>query len=520
MCAMTERDTLKKLIDDGWVDTSLRKTSSARHGITALQTLLHWLGFDRQLKWEKFGADGDYGRSTAAAVAEFAKRNGSMANGARVTSALAQKILTRYDSLEELKQLAEDVDKKRIERHYRSGGTDRVRIAALQTLLHQLGFDRELKWNRFGADGDYGRSTTLAVSAFGKREEVGGDGRLLTILMAERIVARLSPFYGDSWHEPSHKPTPAQGSLSVNSIIGNNNRQYLKVSDGVHQKQFSKFRLGLYTTGSQKPAAFVKSHADKLRALKVTQSEINVMIAVAENEGNLDAINTWDSAFLSFGLFQWTAGTGGSRGELPALLARIKNEDRDLFDKYCGQHGLDVAEVTPGLVYGYFSLRGTRIRTPAAKEQLRQAPWAFYFWLAGQDPAIQAIEIKHALGRLDQFYNTEGYMVDNKYRVSDLVTSEYGVGLILDNHVNRPAYVKTCLAKALRQVELPDPGGWGTEEEGKLIDAYLEIRVTHGRSPMTNAAKRARVTKKYLTNGIISDRRGSFRRSSSSASTP
>ena len=100
------------------------------------------------------------------------------------------------------------------------------------------------------------------------------------------------------------------------------------------------------------------------------------------------------------------------------------------------------------------------------------------------------------------------------------MTSEYGVGLILDNHVNRPAYVKTCLAKALRQVELPDPGGWGTEEEGKLIDAYLEIRVTHGRSPMTDAAKRARVTKKYLTNGIISDRRGSFRRSSSSASTP
>ena len=63
---------------------------------------------------------------------------------------------------------------------------------------------------------------------------------------------------------------------------------------------------------------------------------------LAWNEGNLDAINTWDNAFLSFGLFQWTAGTGSGKGELPALLARIKNEDRDLFDKYCGQHGLDV----------------------------------------------------------------------------------------------------------------------------------------------------------------------------------
>ena len=513
---MKERDTLKNLIDDGTVATTLVQDSSARHAIAALQTILHWLGFDRELDWETSGADGDYGKATAAAVAEFARRNGSTANGARVTGALAQKILARYDALEELKQLAEDVEKNRIEKNYRKGGTDRVRIATLQTLLNELGFGEQLNWNKFGADGDYGRSTSAAVAAFEKREGIDGDGGVLTMPLAERLVAELSPFYGDSWNEPSHAPTPAPGSLSVKSVSGNDNRQYLKVSDGVHEKQFSKFRLGLYTTGSQKPAAFVESNADKLRALKITQSEINVMIAVAENEGNLDAINTWDNAFLSFGLFQWTAGTDSARGELPALLERIKKEDRDLFDKYCGQHGLDVAQVTSGLEYGYLSLRGTTIKTPAAKEQLRQAPWAFYFWLAGQDPAVQAMEIKHALGRLDQFYSTERYMVDDKYRISDLVNSEYGVGLILDNHVNRPAYVKACLSKALAETGLRDPSRWGTEEERMLIDAYLKIRVSYGRSPMTDAEKRARVTKKYLTSGTISDRRGSFVRSSSS----
>jgi hypothetical protein len=128
------------------------------------------------------------------------------------------------------------------------------------------------------------------------------------------------------------------------------------------------------------------------------------------------------------------------------------------------------------------------------------------------------MEIKHALGRLDQFYSTEDYKVDNKHRVSELVTSEYGVGLILDNHVNRPAYVKACLAKALAQTGLHNPSGWGTEEERTLIDAYLKIRVTYGQSPITDAEKRARVTKKYLTDGTISDRRGSFKRSSSSGS--
>ena len=515
MHLMTARDTLRQLIDDDRIATSLRKGSPAKHAISALQTLLHWLGFDQHLGWDKFGADGDYGKSTASAVAEFARRNASTANGERVSSALAKKILARYDSLEELKQISDDIDRQRIERHYRKGGSDRVRIATLQTLLHDLGYDRELNWNRFGADGDYGRSTTAAVKAFGEREGSGGNGKILTLALARQIVARLSPNYGNSWRKPTHKSTPAAGSLSIKTVSGRNNRQELEVSDGTRRKRFVRKNQGAWTLGKQKPAAFVKLHADKLRALKVTQSEINVIIAVAENEGNLDAINTWDNAFLSFGMFQWTAGTGNAKGELPGLLGRIKDEDRDLFDRYCGQHGLDVVDLTSGSVYGYFSLRGTRIKTAADKAQLRQAPWAFYFWLAGQDPAVQAIEIKHALGRLDQFYSTDRYQVDNRYRISDLVTSEYGVGLILDNHVNRPAYVKTCLSRALAQTGLRNPAGWGTAEERRLIDAYLKIRVNYGRSPMTAAEKRARVTKKYLAQGIISDHRGSFRRTRS-----
>ena len=414
-----------------------------------------------------------------------------------------------------MKQLAGDTDKGRVERLYRRGGPDRVRIAALQTLLNDLGFGRELNWDRYGADGDYGRSTAAAVSAFAAHESLDANGKTLTMPLARRIVDQLGALYGADWWSPSHESIPAPGSLSVKSVMRNNNRQYLEVSDGVHKKLFGKFHLGLFTQGSQRPSTFVQSHADDLRALKVTESEINVMIAVAENEGNLDAVNTWDNAFLSFGLFQWTTGTGSGPGELPALLARIKDENRDLFDKYCVQHGLDVTDVTPGQAYGYFSFRGSRIKSPEAKVQLREPAWAFNFWLAGQDLAVQAMEIKHALGRLDQFYDSDSFRVDNKYRVSDLVTSEYGVGLILDNHVNRPGYVKACLSKALTQTGLGNPARWRTEDERKLIDAYLKIRVTYGRSPMTNADKRARVTRKYLANGMISDRRGSFKRSAS-----
>ena len=510
---MAERDTLQKLIDVGTVATTLGKGSSARHAIAALQTLLHWLGFDRQLKWEKYGADGDYGSATTAAVAEFARRNGSAASGEGVTKSLAGSILERYDSLEELKQVAADVEKEAIEKVYRTGGTDRIRIAALQTLLCDLGYGRQLNWDRFGADGDYGRSTTAAVAAFGRREGMATDGTVLPLALAARLVEQLAECYGDSWDEPSHTATPVAGSLSVESVLGRNNRQYLRVSDGDRDVRFAKFRLGLFTPGTNKPAGFVESHANELRAIGVTQSEINVMIAVAENEGNLDAINTWDNAFLSFGIFQWTAGPGSGKGELPALLARIKNEDPDLFDRYCGQHGLDVAAVTPGQDLGYFSLRGQTIRTAAAKEQLRQVAWAFYFWRAGQDPQVQAMQIKHALSRLDRFYSSRDCLVDDKYLISDLVTSEYGVGLVLDQHVNRPAHLAGCLSRALARTRLTDPGRWGTDDERELIDAYLDIRVSYGSTPMTDAAKRARITKKYVANGTISDRRGSFKRS-------
>lgn len=517
---MRERQTLEKEIQAGSVERTLRKGSTARHAIAALQTLLHWLGFDDQLQWRKFGADGGYGNATVAAVKAFAQRNGSRAGGTRVTRPLALQILARYDSLEELKQLAEDVAKKRVERLYRVGGGDRVRVASLQTLLNDLGYGEELEWARWGADGGYGRATRAAVAAFAAREGVASDGRALKPPLAERLVAELGAHYGDAWNDPQHPATPAPGSLSIKSIVGNQNRQYIEASDGRDRKRFQKVRRGLVTLGSQKPATFVQGHAERLRRLGVTQSEINVMIAVAENEGNLDAINTWDSAFLSFGIFQWTGGQGSAQGELPALLARIKSEDHDLFERYCGQHGLDVTDISPsdwetsatGPLTGRFSLRGQRIRTPEQKEQLREAPWAFYFWQAGQDPEVQALQIKHALGRLDQFYDTDRYKAGD-HRISELVTSEYGVGLILDNHVNRPAYVRKCLAEAMARTGLSSPSGWGTAQESQLIDAYLDIRVNYGRTPMTHARKRERVTKKYVANGTISDRRGSFKRS-------
>ena len=280
---MQQRDSLNKILLNNTAASKLKKGSTATLAVKALQTLLHWLGFDRELNWQKYGADGDYGRSTTAAIASFAKRNDSSASGTRVSQQLLQKILDCYDMLEALKQFSEDLDKGRVERYYRFLGSDKIRIATLQTLLNELGFGLELKWEKYGADGDYGRSTLAAVKALAKREGENNRGYIVTSTLAEGIIRQLTARLGDNWNHPESTVQTIE-KLEVKSVIGNRNRQYIKVSNGSSSKQFAQFRKGLYTIGSHKPLQFMQSHVAELRALKITSSAINIMVAVAENE--------------------------------------------------------------------------------------------------------------------------------------------------------------------------------------------------------------------------------------------
>jgi hypothetical protein len=292
----------------------------------------------------------------------------------------------------------------------------------------------------------------------------------------------------------------------------------VSVSDGKDEVKFTKFKKGVYTVGSQKAADFIKENKASLSG-KLTESAMNLMVAVSENEGNLDAVNTWDNSFMTFGMFQWTIGVSGDPGELAALVKKIKEADESVFEKYFGQYGLNLGKT--GKINGYFTLKGAdgtedvTLNTSENKELLRNYEWAYYFWHSGQDPLVKSVEIDHALSRIDTFYKSGGYKVSykgNKYYIQDIITSEYDMALILDNHVNRPGYVRGCLEQAVEKANPPeDVSKWGTDQERSVIDAYIEIRKTYGKYPMTHAEKRAEVVKKYLDNKTISHERGSFK---------
>jgi hypothetical protein len=272
-----------------------------------------------------------------------------------------------------------------------------------------------------------------------------------------------------------------------------------------------KFKLGLFNNGNTSIADFVRANPGSFPSLST--SRLRVMSAVSVNEGKLEAINTWDNAFLTFGCFQWTAGANGA-GELPAMVNRLKQANPIVFNDLLGQFGLDVASVSssPGQTpTGFFSFNGEVLKTSAAKQsRLRTLEMAFRFFRAGQNDIMRQVEVEHAASRIDLFYHDAGHKIRNLF-IADFVSSEFGVALLLDEHVNRPGNVPRTLASAVNQfinaTGKSDPSTWTDQDEANLLDIYIQRRATTG---MTDSTKRANQIRQAVNNGLASAKRGSF----------
>ena len=273
-----------------------------------------------------------------------------------------------------------------------------------------------------------------------------------------------------------------------------------------------KFQQGIFNTGQTSIANFVSANPGVFS--NISPSRLRVMSAVSANEGKLEAINTFDNAFLTFGCFQWTVGTAAAAGELPAMVNRLKQTDPVVFDQLLGQFGLDVASVsspagqTPT---GFFSLNGAVIKNASDKQnKLRTLEMAFRFFSAGQNDTMRQVEIEYAASRIDLFYRDASHKIRNLF-IADFVSSEFGVALILDEHVNRPGHVPDTLAGAVNQfitsTGRSDPATWTDQDEASLLNIYIQRR---NNTNMTDSDKRAQTIRKAVNNGLCSDKRGSF----------
>jgi len=305
---------------------------------------------------------------------------------------------------------------------------------------------------------------------------------------------------------------PATSGVSDAEITIENKKVFYRFKDDT-EKIFlgNLFRLGLSRIGSFNTERFIADNAALLAGLQLSSSEINTLLATSQNEGNLDSINTWDNSYLSWGMFQWTMGPLGDPGELPALLKLIKEKQPAAFKTFFGDFGIDIAPAT-GPVTGFITLNNVVQNTDARKTAFRNNNWALRFALAGKEPVICAAQVLHAINRFNRFYFTADPAFGG-LSINDILSSEYAASLLLDQHVNRPGHVKDVVSMALKQAGLTAAEmAAGTDaDELKVINKYLAIRRTFGKSPMTNSDTRAKVVKNFLVKGLISAAKRSFK---------
>ncbi len=298
---------------------------------------------------------------------------------------------------------------------------------------------------------------------------------------------------------PPAVPPRDNGAIADDGVFG-------YAPDG--SKFAARIGPGFIILGATRLSAFVASAGGSLSAM--TPSLLRVIEAVSINEGRLEALNSYDSNFMSFGVFQWTAGGPDEPGELAGLLERIKRADDACFNEYFRSFRLDTELTAAGKrPSGFLTLGGSRLVSAAEKATMRSALWAYRFWRAGHDYTVRKCQIEHAISRLDAFYDDPIPAGGKTRSLHEYISSECGIALILDEHVNRPGHVPKTLAGAIaRRVEgggRADPSSWTSDDERRVLQIYLEDRA---RTSMENSASRAATIAKST-----SAERGSFVRS-------
>lgn len=209
-CSNLIESTLKK----GDISRSLFKGSADKELITDLQRTLFELGFRKELKWDNYQADGDYGNATATAVVAFAKKNDHPSDGKSVPNSLAKLMIERHDFLPEMYILwaihTSDLRTKK----FISKGT-RMSITAIQVFLNTVGYGEQLNFAKFGADGLYGNSTRKAVIKYAKDNAIISDGDALTRPVVNLFLNDINKFYGRKWSDLAAKNLPSKKSPLV-----------------------------------------------------------------------------------------------------------------------------------------------------------------------------------------------------------------------------------------------------------------------------------------------------------------
>lgn len=170
----------------------------------------------------------------------------------------------------------------------------------------------------------------------------------------------------------------------------------------------------------------------------VDDSQARILRAVSALEGGFDAINTYDTGYVSIGFIQFASLSAGA-GSLGRMLLGYRTEQPDAFYEDFRRFGLDVSD--DGRLIAVDPTTGAELIGPEANSAIiADKRLVAIFQRAGRESdRFNAFQIKAALkeywpGEDALTFNIDGITVSA--RVSEVIKSEAGLATLLDRKVN------------------------------------------------------------------------------------
>ncbi|WP_232444604.1 glycoside hydrolase family 19 protein [Burkholderia ubonensis] len=235
-----------------------------------------------------------------------------------------------------------------------------------------------------------------------------------------------------------------------------------------------------------------------VNAGELSLSEQRILIAMSENEGKLDTVQSYDSEIVTAGAMQKTINPSG-KGEFPAQVAQFKKSNeadyRDLFER-CGWT-VEGAGLTATMYYSHSILTGgEKITGDSLKKLIRNGCSKSNFKSMIKNVPLAAIvhaissssyEKRQLMDFIDRLRNMVLPTVPTRYSytVGEYFASDLGRATALDQSVNRPSYVGPDIGKALdtffsRHPSVSkNPSEWGdnhADYEYEILEIYGPTR--------------------------------------------
>lgn len=174
-------------------------------------------------------------------------------------------------------------------------------------------------------------------------------------------------------------------------------------------------------------------------AVGLTDFERKVMMAVSRHEGSFDAINTYDTGFVSIGFIQFITNETGN-GSLRDVLLRMKQDNPEAFDEDFRRYGMDVS-LEKGVVV-VDPATGAELSGAVAVQKIisEKRLTAIFQNAARKGQAFKFAQIHIAKQSYYPADDTFAVKVGEEMvtgKVSEVVKSEAGMATLFDRKVNR-----------------------------------------------------------------------------------